>query len=137
MCVHFFNIDPIYTYIPTIVVSLLILFAAIYCISYVKIQNSGKIYSIYYLNGASKARIYVIVTGYVILTVLFSVVFYAIGGMWFDAFSRNRNIMYSFWGNSVKLPLLLYLIFGIIMLSCLIVEIRNKTAVELIRQKAL
>jgi hypothetical protein len=127
----------IYTYIPTILVSILIMIAAIYCLSFVKVQNSEKIYSVYYLNGASKPKIYLIVIGYVLITTLFSAIFYIIGGLWFDSYARRHNIMYSFWGASVKSPVLLYLFFGIIMSTCLILELRNKTAVELLKSRTL
>lgn len=126
--------QKILSYLPTVVVVVLMVLISIYCISYIKIQKSNRVYSIYYLSGSSEKSLYTIVVGYTFMMILVSAGLYILLGNWFNYYAKMHNILFSFKTSSIVLPLILYVILGVFMSVCLIMEIRGKSAIEMVKK---
>lgn len=121
------------TYVPTIVVSFILVLAALYCIAYVNVQNNSRYYSIYYLVGASRKKCNILAISYMVITVVLSVIMYVILGVGFEAYARTKNIMYSFVTGPKVLAGVLYLVFAVFLSVCLYMAMRKRTPLDMLR----
>lgn len=127
--------QKVMTYLPTIIISILLVLTALYCIAYVNVQNGSRYYSIYYLVGASKRQCNIIAISYMITTIVLSVIMYIMLGMGFETYARAHNIMYSFVTGPKLMSAGLYLVFAIFLSVCLYAAMRKRSPLDMLRNQ--
>ena len=127
--------QKVMVYLPSMIISILLMLASLYCIAYVNVQKGSRFYSIYYLTGANKRQCNILALSYTVITVALSVLMYIMLGLCFEAYARSHNLMYSFVAGPKLMAAGLYVVFAVFLSICLYLAMRKRSPLDMLRSQ--